>query len=103
MENMYQDLINTRNCKETAITFMQNKMSRKDLIMHIDNMAGFLYSIGVRAKDKVAIISPNVPSSIIAFYGINKIGAVSNIFHPLVAQNDLVKKLKQTDTKVVFV
>ena len=99
---MYQDLVNTVNGKETAITFMQHKMSRTLLIKHIDNMAGFLHSIGIKNGDKVGIVAPNVPTAVIAFYAINKLGAISNIFHPLVAPLDLIKKLKATDTRVVF-
>ena len=103
MNNLYQDLLTAKTDKKTAITFMCNKMTKKDFVQNIDNMAGFLSSIGVKKGSKVGIVSPNVPTAVIAFYAINKIGAVSNIFHPLIATNDLIKKLKQTDTNVVFV
>lgn len=103
MKNLYQDLLTAKTDKKTAITFMGNKMSRVDFVKNIDNMAGFLCSIGVKKGSKVGIIAPNVPTAVIGFYAINKIGGVSNIFHPLVATNDLVKKLVETDTKVVFV
>ena len=60
MINLYQDLLNAKTNKNTAITFMGNKMSRKDFVTNIDNMAGFLHSIGVSKTTKVGIVAPNV-------------------------------------------
>ena len=41
MINLYQDLLNAKTNKNTAITFMGNKMSRKDFVTNIDNMADY--------------------------------------------------------------
>lgn len=103
MNNLYQDLLKAPKYKETALTFMGNKMSTVDFVKNIDNMAGFLSSIGIKKCDAVGIIAPNIPTAIIGFYAINKIGAVANIFHPLIATSDMVNKLKTTNTKAIFV
>lgn len=102
MVSLYEEL-KINKYAEPALIFMGSKMKREKFIVNIDLMASFLDEIGVKQGESVGILSPNIPSSVIAFYAINKIGATANIFHPLVATNDLISKLEKCNTKYLFV
>lgn len=103
MSNMYQDILNATDFQEKSITFFGKSIGRKKLIYYIDNMAEFLSKLGVKDGDVIGIVSPNIPTSVIAFYAINKLGAISNIFHPLTSAVPLIDKLKESGAKYVFV
>src|SRR4051794_23410843 len=53
--------------KETTYAHMQSA---------IDNAAAALSDLGIRAGDPVAIVLPNCPQHIIAFYAVLRLGAV---------------------------
>ncbi len=102
MVSLYEEL-KINEYLQPALIFMGSKMSREKFIENIDLMAAFLSSIGVKEGDSVGILSPNIPSAVIGFYGINKVGGVANIMHPLTPPSDLIKKLEKCDTKYLFV
>ena len=68
-----------------AINYFGTKITYKELINKIDNCANKFLSIGIKKYDIVTILSANVPEALISFYALNKIGAVSNILHPLLS------------------
>ena len=63
------------------IYFITNK--NKEFINKIDKVANCLKFHGIKKGDVVTICMPNVPEGIISYYAINKIGAISNMVHPL--------------------
>ena len=46
---------------------------------------------------------PNTPEAIIAFYAINKIGAISNMIHPLSGENEIKDFLNKANSRCVIV
>ena len=50
-----------------------------------------LKAIGISSGERVTICMPNTPQTVIAFYALNLIGAVSNMVHPLSAPEELVR------------
>ena len=67
----------------TALTFMGRKITYNQLTESIDTVAKAFYNIGVRPGDRVMVCLPNVPQAIYSLYGLNRIGAVSSMVHPL--------------------
>ncbi len=68
---------------ETAIYYYNNKISFSKLLDLIDEMASVLQNMyRIEKGDAVLVSLPNIPQTIILFYAINKIGAVSNMVHP---------------------
>ena len=59
-------------------------------------------SIGVSKGDIVTICMPNMPEAITAWYGLNKIGAISNMIHPLSAEEEIKYYLNLSQSKVVL-
>ena len=72
-----------------ALTFMGRKISYSLMAENIDLVARAFYSIGVRAGQRVLVCLPNVPQAIYCLYGLNRIGAVASMVHPLSAEAEI--------------
>jgi long-chain acyl-CoA synthetase len=55
----------------------------------------------VKKKDVISICMPNTPEAIICFYALNKIGAISNMIHPLSASNEIKHYLNISESKYI--
>ena len=102
--NMYQmvEFVGTKIPDSDALEFMGLQLSYKELLKLIDCCAQGLIKIGVKKGDKVTVCLPNVPQTIIVFYAVNKIGAVSNMIHPLAAPKEIEYFLTITESKFAF-
>ena len=85
-----------------AITYFGTHRTYKEFFEQIDIAAKALKSQGIRKKDVVTILSANVPEALIAFYAINKIGAVANILHPLLSENEIKNALQNYSTVMLI-
>lgn len=74
----------------TACDFFGCKLSYKALAQEIDDCARALLALGIGPGDRVTICMPNTPQAVIMFYGLNRMGAVANMVHPLSAEEELV-------------
>jgi len=86
----------------TAIEYFGTKISYKNFLYEIDRCARAYKRIGIKKGDVVSIISANIPEALISFYALNKIGAVSNMLHPLLSENEILDNLKKYSTVVVM-
>lgn len=85
-----------------AIEYFGTKISYKSFLYEIDRCARAYKSIGIRKGDVVSIISANIPEALVSFYALNKIGAVSNMLHPLLSENEIRDNLNKYSTIVVM-
>ena len=81
-----------------AIDYYGTKITYKQLSDKIDDCANSFLSYGIRKNDVVTICMPNTPEGIIAFFALNKIGAISNMVHPLSSENEIKKTLIDTSS-----
>ena len=72
-----------------ALMFMGKPTSYKRLSEEIDKVARCFYALGVRAGQRVLVCLPNVPQAVFCLYGLNRIGAVPTMVHPLSAVSEL--------------
>ena len=63
--------------KNVALTFGGSKITYQELDHFVDRFASALFKLGVRKGDRVALLLPNCPQMVIAFYGIFRLGAVA--------------------------
>jgi len=98
-KNMYQmiEFMGEKIPDIDALEFMGLRLSYKQLIDLIDQCAQSLIELGITKGDKVTVCLPNIPQATIAFYAINKIGAISNMIHPLSAPKEIEYFLNLTD------
>lgn len=105
-ENIYDYLLKKINKYDyhdnIALTYFGTHIKYKDFIKKIDDVADKFLTMGVKKFDIVTILSANVPEAIIAFYALNKIGAVANMLHPLLSQNEIKNALNTYETKYLI-
>ena len=102
--SIYNMLENSMKNREDYISYNYygTKKTYKEFIAQIDKCARALKSLGIKVSERVSICMPNTPEAIIAFYAINKIGAVANMIHPLSAENEIKYFLNISKSKYVI-
>ena len=84
-----------------AIEYFGQKVTYRKFLALIDQCARAFRSQGIRKGDVVSILSANIPEALISFYSLNKIGAVANMLHPLLSENEIKDALVKYSTVMV--
>ena len=84
--------------KLTAYNFLGTNTKYPDLVREIRACAAALKACGVRPGEKVTICLPNMPMAIAMFYGVNMIGAIANMIHPLSAEGEIEFYLNDSES-----
>ncbi len=85
-----------------AYEFMGKKTTYAEFLRRIDVTAKALLEIGIRKGDRVTICMPNSPQGVDCFYACNRIGAISNMIHPLSAPKEIKFYLNFSHSKAVL-
>lgn len=80
-----------------------NLISRKKFVNDVEAVAGYLDTQNIKKGDVVTIFMPNIVQCFVAFYAVNRIGAIANIVHPLTPADGLEETVKKTRSKAIFV
>ena len=72
-----------------ALSFMGKITPFTRLAEEIDRVARSFYAMGVRPGTRVLVCLPNVPQAVFCLYGLNRIGAIPTMVHPLSAVSEL--------------
>ncbi|SDL32864.1 long-chain-fatty-acid--CoA ligase [Microbacterium azadirachtae] len=86
-----------------ALQFFGRTTSYRDLQQAIDRAAAGLAALGVKAGDPVAIVLPNCPQHIVAFYAVLRLGAVVVEHNPLYTARELRKQFEDHGAKHAIV
>ncbi|HWS51044.1 MAG TPA: long-chain-fatty-acid--CoA ligase [Microbacterium sp.] len=86
-----------------ALQFFGRETSYARLQEDIDRAASGLRELGVRAGDPVAIVLPNCPQHIVAFYAVLRLGAVVVEHNPLYTPRELRKQFEDHGAKHAIV
>jgi long-chain acyl-CoA synthetase len=85
----------------TATIFYGAKLTYRDLNEAADAFAGALASLGVQMGDRVAILLPNMPPFVIAYFGTVRLGAIVVQLNPLLAPAELRAELQDSGATVL--
>jgi len=85
-----------------AIEFFGRRTSYTKLGDQVDRAAEGLRQLGVRAGDRVALILPNCPQHIVAFYAVLRLGAVVVEHNPLYTSSELHHQFEDHQARVVI-
>lgn len=85
-----------------AIEYYNTEITYIEFVNRIKKCARSLKRIGVKEDDRVTICMPNTPEAVIMFYGVNMVGAVANMIHPLSSENEINFYLKKAKSKVIL-
>ncbi|MGA7149088.1 MAG: long-chain-fatty-acid--CoA ligase [Microbacterium sp.] len=86
-----------------ALQFFGRTTSYRELQAEIERAAAGLRAQGVKAGDPVAIVLPNCPQHIVAFYAILRLGAVVIEHNPLYTPRELRKQFEDHGAKHAIV
>jgi long-chain acyl-CoA synthetase len=85
-----------------AYEFMGKETSYSRFMTRIDRTARALVAMGIEKGDRVTICMPNSPQALDTFYALNRIGAVSNMIHPLSAPAEIAFYLNFSHSKAIL-
>ena len=82
----------------TAYDFMGSHITYKTFAAQVLKCAKALKMLGIKENDRVTICMPNAPQTVIMFYAVNVIGAISNMIHPLSAEKEIEFYLRDSNS-----
>ncbi|MEX8058044.1 long-chain-fatty-acid--CoA ligase [Microbacterium sp. 16-032] len=86
-----------------ALQFFGRETTYAEMAADIARVAGALAERGVKAGDPVAIVLPNCPQHIVAFYAVLRLGAVVVEHNPLYTPRELRKQFEDHGAKHAIV
>ncbi|GAA1702999.1 long-chain-fatty-acid--CoA ligase [Microcella alkalica] len=87
----------------TALDFFGAETTYADLGERIEHVAGALAERGVTAGDRVALVLPNCPQHVIAFYAVLRLGAIVVEHNPLYTADELRHQFDDHGARVAIV
>ncbi|MBD8037423.1 long-chain-fatty-acid--CoA ligase [Solibacillus sp. A46] len=88
---------------KVAIHFMGREVTYKELYESAMKFANYLRSLGVEKGDRVAIMLPNCPQAVIAYYGTMYAGGIVVQTNPLYTERELQYQMADSGAKVILV
>jgi long-chain acyl-CoA synthetase len=88
--------------KRKAIIFNNWSMTYAGLLTASEKIAANLREHGVRAGDRVAIMLPNTPQAIMAYYGVLQAGCIAVMTNPLYMEKELVHHFSDSGAKILI-
>ncbi|MBN2099351.1 MAG: long-chain fatty acid--CoA ligase [Dehalococcoidia bacterium] len=79
------------------------KLNYRQLNDDANRMANALAGMGVQKGDRVALLMPNCPQFVIAYYAALKLGAIVVAFNPLYTPREIEHQLNDCEAKVIIV
>jgi len=86
-----------------ATVFFNKGMSYRELLRQTQCFTTSLQRLGLKKGDRVAVILPNCPQCVIAYYGIMKAGGVVVMVNPMYVERELEYQLKDAGARIVVV
>jgi long-chain acyl-CoA synthetase len=83
-----------------ALSYMGKSITYSGLDRLVNSFARALTDLGVGKGDKVAIVLPNIPQTIIVNMAVYRIGAVVALNNPLYTEHELAYQFNDSDAKV---
>ncbi|MCL1695186.1 MULTISPECIES: AMP-binding protein [unclassified Lysinibacillus] len=91
-----------KNPSKVAIHFMGKDLTYAELYESALKFANYLQTLGVEKGDRVAIMLPNSPQSVIAYYGAMYAGAIVVQTNPLYTERELQYQMADSGAKVIL-
>ncbi len=98
----YLDEAATTHPKRKAIIFQNYSITYKELQVQAERFAAALRLRGVQDGDRVAIMLPNIPQTMIAVWGVLKAGAVAVMTNPLYMEKELTHHFHDCNARVLI-
>ncbi|MEN1968284.1 long-chain-fatty-acid--CoA ligase [Lentibacillus sp. N15] len=90
-----------RYTKKKALHFMGKELSYQELYTEAKKMACYMQALGIEKGDRVAVMLPNSPQSVISYYGALMAGATVVQTNPLYKERELEYQLRDSGAKII--
>lgn len=91
-----------RHPRTRALVFYDRALSYHELNEAVNRLANALWQLGVRKGDRVALLLPNSPPMVMAYYAALKIGAVVVSLNPLSDAAELGHQLNDSGAETII-
>ncbi|WP_019242848.1 MULTISPECIES: long-chain-fatty-acid--CoA ligase [Bacillus] len=88
--------------QKAAIHFMGKELTFLELYHSALKVANYLQEIGIKKGDRIAIMLPNTPQSVISYYGILFAGGVVVQTNPLYMERELEYQMNDSGAKAII-
>lgn len=88
--------------ERVALDFLGAQTTYAELGRQVELAAGVLHRLGVRAGDRVALVLPNCPQHVVAFYAVASLGATVAEHNPVAAPEEVRAQLAKHGARVVI-
>lgn len=92
----------SRFLRRPALTFMGRTVNYTDLYMQMNQLAHALVSLGIKKGDRVAILLPNCPQAVIAYFAILAAGGIAVPCNPRYTLRELQEQLSDAGVNTVI-
>ena len=105
-EGSLVDLVETSAARfgdKVALEFFGAELTYAELGREVELVAEGLRRLGVRAGDRVALVLPNCPEHVVAFYAVLRLGAVIVEHNPLYTATELAHQFSDHGARIAIV
>ncbi len=85
-----------------CLNFLGRRLTYRQTAERVEHLSAALQDLGLGKGDRVALLLPNCPAYVIAFYGILKTGAVVVPLNPLSSERELVFLLNDSGAAAIL-
>jgi long-chain acyl-CoA synthetase len=89
--------------RTTAIAWFGRRLTYAELLAETERCSAALAGLGIGRGDRVALVMPNCPQYLIAYYATARLGAVVVGNNPLYTKRDMEHQLRDSGATVVIV
>ena len=103
-EGMLPDLLQAAACQwptRPALIFCGRRIRYRQLWCQVDQCARVLASQGIAAGARVALLLPNTPHFVVAYYAIVQLGAIAVPLNPISTPQELQQQLRDADAALL--
>lgn len=90
-----------RYAEMKALHFMGKEMTFSEVYTEAKKIANYMQSLGLKKGDRVAIMLPNSPQSVMSYYGALLAGAIVVQTNPLYTERELEYQLKDSGATII--
>jgi len=87
--------------RNTALIFGGARIEYRELDHLVDRFARGLFDLGVRKGDRVALLMPNCPQMVIAFYALFRLGAIAVPINPLYQEREIAYQIDNSGAETL--
>ncbi len=93
---------NKDHLNDTALNYFDRKITYGEMFVNIKKAAKAFSALGVKEGDIVVMTTVTTPETIYAFYGLNRLGAISNMVDPRTSEEGIRDYIKEVNAEYVL-